>query len=382
MNILIDARLLGRGDRSGVGEYSSELIKELIRDNYKTNFKILYNGFNFPPPPIFWTERKNVKVLNFNIPNKFFNLSSRFFNFPNLQKIVSPDVLFSPHLSPLSLKNTPKVLTIHDLSFIRYPEFFSKSQRLWHYLQNARRQINESVAIIADSEFTKSDLVDLFKIRPDKISIVYPGLNSSFKVLSFEKELKNLFSFQKKYRLENPYLLYLGSFEPRKNIPAAIRAFNEIKKDSRFSDLELVAAGGAGWLSKNIYRAISLSPFSSAIKIIRDLIPEEKVFLYNKARAFVFPSFFEGFGFPPLEAQSCGVPVIASNRSSLPEILGDSALLVDPWKISELTDALKEVLLNNSLASELKKRGLENVRKFSWEKSASEILNIFYSICS
>ncbi|MDD4761913.1 MAG: glycosyltransferase family 1 protein [Candidatus Pacebacteria bacterium] len=379
MNILIDVRFLGKETMSGVGEYASSLIAELIKSSPEQNFKLLYNGWHKNPPPFLWTERKNVEIIDWNLPNKFFNLSSKIFNWPNIEKIARPNIAFSPHLQSLSLKNTPHVLTIHDLSFLHYPSFFSKSQRLWHFLQNCRAQSKKASHIITDSEFTKSDLIDFFKIPPEKISVVYPGINSSFRFLQTEKEKEDLNKFVKKQNLFNPYLLYLGSFEPRKNISAVIRAFNEVKKEKDFSELELVLAGSKEWLFDEVRREIFSSPFRNFIKIKNNIIPSERVFLYNEAKAFLYPSFFEGFGFPPLEAQSCGIPVIAGNRSSLPEILGDSAILVDPWKISELTFAIKKIMLEKNLSEDLKKRGLENVKKFNWTFSASKILKILSS---
>ncbi|MFA5173077.1 MAG: glycosyltransferase family 1 protein [Candidatus Paceibacterota bacterium] len=379
MNILVDVRLLGRESMSGVGEYASLLTTELIKSAPEHSFKLFYNGWRKNPPPFLWTERKNVEIIDWNLPNKFFNLSSKLFNRPNLEKIARPDIVFSPHLQSLSLKNTPRVLTIHDLSFLHYPSFFTKSQRFWHFLQNCRIQAEKASHIITDAEFTKSDIIDFFKIPPEKISVVCPGVNPDFRVISEEKDKDNLGKFKKKHGLLNPYLLFLGSFEPRKNLLAVISAFNEIKKEKDFSSLELVLAGSKEWLFGEAKKEIFSSPFRNFIKIKNDIVPSERVFLYNEAKAFLYPSFFEGFGFPPLEAESCGIPVIAGNRSSLPEILGDSAILIDPWKFSELVSAVKKIMLEKDLSAELSRRGLENVKKFSWPSSASKILKILSS---
>lgn len=365
---------------SGIGEYASSLVAEFLKTAPpEFHFKLLYNGWHKNPPPFLWTEKRNTEILDWNLPNKFFEISTRFLNYPDLKKIASPDVVFSPHFHSLFIKDAPRVLTIHDLSFLHYPNFFSSGQRLWHWIQNCEKQAESASHIITDTEFTKSDIIDAFKISPEKISVIYPGINPSFRVLKNEKEKDDLSRFIKKYGLFHSYLLYFGSFEPRKNISAIIRAFNEIKKENIFSDLELVLAGSKKWLFKKTEKEIFSSPFSNSIRLIENVIPSERVFLYNQAKAFLYPSFLEGFGFPPLEAESCGVPVVAGNRSSLPEILGDSAVLVDPWKISELVSAAKKILLEKNFSAELSRRGLENARRFNWSSSASAILKILSS---
>jgi len=376
MRILIDVRFLSTGKFSGIGEYAHNLISEMIVNNPEHHFILFYSGYRRPSPPINWTGRKNVSFIGWNIPNKLLNASLRFLNYPNLKKIAHPNIIFSPHFLNFPLSDTPRVLTIHDLSFIHHPQFFSKSQRFWHWFQDIQKQISSAHHIITDAHFTKDDLINTFNINPGKISVVPPGLKNDFKVLSSESEQDSLNRFKNKYNLNGPALLYLGALEPRKNITAVIRAFNLLKQDPQHQDLSLILAGSQSWLPQSFQVEIKKSPFNHDIKIIKNLVSADRVLLYNSCRAFVYPSFFEGFGFPPLEAQACGLPVVASDRTSLPEILNSSALLIDPWKVSQLADALSSVLSEGELRTKLINQGLENSKRFTWPATAQAIIKI------
>jgi glycosyltransferase involved in cell wall biosynthesis len=180
----------------------------------------------------------------------------------------------------------------------------------------------------------------------------------------------------KKYHLPKNFILYFGTIEPRKNISGLIRAFELLKeKNKDFKKVYLVIAGGKGWLFKNIFAMAARSKFAKHIIFTGFVSPEDKVYLYNLADLFVYPSFFEGFGFPPLEAMACGVPTITSNTSSLPEIAQDAALMVNPYDTDELAWAMEQVLSDVALRKELARRSLAQAKLFSWDKCARETLN-------
>ena len=174
-----------------------------------------------------------------------------------------------------------------------------------------------------------------------------------------------------------PYILYVGTLEPRKNIVSIIQAFDILKKKRDYRNLSLIIGGNFGWLYEEVESAIQSSSFHSSIKLLGPIEKDFINYLYNGAEVFVYPSFFEGFGFPPLEAQACGVPVIASNRTSLPEILKDSAILVDPWRIDDLVLALEEILGDEKLKDSLKEKGLENIKRFSWDEGVRGIFRVW-----
>jgi len=377
MTVLVDVRLLGTGEYSGVEEYTRHLISALISVPTPHRFLLFTSGVRQASLPTAWTCHPRVEVINWRLPNKIIDASFSFFNWPRVAERYGANVVLSPHFSYLASGRVPLVLTIHDLSFFHYPEFFSLRQRLWHF-RSAALQSRRAAHIIADSAFTKSDLTSLLGLPAERVSVVSPGLSPEFKPLPADSA--EILSCLRRRGLSFPYLLFVGSFEPRKNVDGLIRAFSLIKKDSAARDLHLVLIGGKSWRDDAIIQALHASSYRNDIIIFRNIVPEERVLLYNGASVFVYPSFFEGFGFPPLEAQACGVPVVSSNRTSLPEVLGDSALLVDPWEINKLAAAVISVLSDKNLNSGLKKKGITNAKRFSWDHTASQILSLISSL--
>jgi glycosyltransferase involved in cell wall biosynthesis len=370
--IVIDVRLLGRGRNSGIPEYTRELVDHFLSADSSNEFILFYPGWKKHPLPEKWRRHPRVSVYNLRTPNKLLDFSARFFQIPTLDTLIKSEVIFSPHFNNLITRKIPRVITFHDLSFLHHPDFFSARQRIWHWLQHYRKQATEASHIIAVSEFTKSDLINYLGVPENKISVIYSGVNEIFKPLP-EPEIRE---FQRKNNLEFPFILYLGTIEPRKNIEAIIRAFTIIKERSEFRSMRLVLAGQPGWLHKNVARAAKQSPFRDQIIFRAQIENRDRVFLYNAARVFVFPSFFEGFGFPPLEAQASGTPVIASDRTSLPEILNNSAYLINPWRVDELAVKLTTLLSSPTEQKRLRVEGIKNARRFEWQKTAQATLSI------
>jgi len=377
MKVLIDVRLLGRGGLSGIEEYTRELLTHIFESDKENHYALFYNGFKKTPLPQAWIEKKNVSVLDWKIPNKIFDAETRFLNRPKISDFTDADIIFSPHFNILNPGSIPRIITFHDLSFVHHPYFFNARQKLWHWIQNYQKQAYEAKKIIANSEFTKNDLINTLKIPENKIEVVYPGINPIFRKLNSEDE--NLNKFRREKKLEFPFILYLGTLEPRKNIAAIIRAFSLMVQDRKFRDLRLVLAGKPGWLHSGIIKEARNSPARDRIAFLGPVENRERVFLYNLAEGFVYPSFFEGFGFPPLEAQACGCPVVVSERTALAETIGKSGITADPWRVEALAEILKKILGQKTLRQELIKSGLENARKFTWEKAVHKILKIFNS---
>lgn len=376
MSILIDVRLLSRGGFSGIHEYTRQIVEHLIELDQENRYQLFYSGFNKNPLPESWLGRKNVSIIDWKMPNKLLDLGSRT-NIFKIEKFIKTNLIFSPHFNILRT-NLPRVITFHDLSFIHHPYFFNFRQRLWHWLQDYQKQAKEAARIIADSEFTKSDLMNAFKIPEEKITVIYPGVNPEFKKLKPEDAgLKN---FREKYKLDYPFVLYLGTLEPRKNIPAIIRTFSSIKTNPEFKNLKLILAGQPGWLYSDTLKEARNSPFKKGIVFWGKVENQDRIFLYNLCRVFVYPSFFEGFGFPPLEAQGCGAPVIVSNRTSLAETMTGSALLTDPWRIDEFSEKLKSILSDNTLRDNLINQGFQNAKRFSWNQTAKKTIELFKTL--
>ena len=245
---------------------------------------------------------------------------------------------------------------------------------------NVKKLVKRFSTIVAVSENTKRDIVELCGIDENKVKVIYAGVGEEYRRMADDQSLK-MAKVREKYKLPDKFILYLGTVEPRKNVEGIIRAYNEVRsKKLELRNINLVIAGGKGWKSKKIYREREESKFKDDIKFLGYIDPEDKVYLYNLASVFVYPSFYEGFGFPPLEAMACGLPVVASFASSLPEVVGDAALMVDPYNINDISRALKEILTNENLRNQLIARGLKRAGEFSWRKTADEYLKVLKNL--
>ena len=301
----------------------------------------------------------------------------------------NPNVMFFPNITFFSISSrTPYVLTFHDLSFEFFPHLFNNYRRIWHYLVNPREKAKGATKIITVSNSTAKDLASHYKIEEDKIEPIYLGLSSLFQKkptledfgikLSKYNNLADEWRIRKHYKIpENPFILYLGTIEPRKNLVSLIHAFSEFRQKSKLN-YDLVLAGSKGWSYKEIFHAIENSPFRKNIYITGPIKSVDRPALYRLANLFVFPSFFEGFGLPPLEALASGTPVICSGSTSLLEIFGDYALLVNPHDISELAWAIERGVSDTALRNSLAQKGLYYAKKFTWKKTATKTLETLY----
>lgn len=368
MTIFVDTRLLTKRRSTGVEEYTRLLVDHLLRLDRKNKYIFFYNGFRKVPFPDAW-RKSNVRVIESRIPNKALELSLRLFDFPCAEYFAKCDIYFSPHLNLLHTQNDKKrVIVFHDLSFEYYPEFFPLRKRFWHWEQDVRAEARRAGMVVAVSDFTRATLLEDFGLRAEHVVTIRSGIDLFYKPME-KKDIVRLHS--------DPFILTVGTLEPRKNIPLAIAAFYHLKERGDIKNLKLVIAGSSGWLSGSIEKEIAASPWRNDIIIQKDVSRDTLRVLYNTARAFLYPSFFEGFGFPPLEAQACGLPVVASNRASLPEILGVSACLVDPWRVEETVEALHALLTDDAFYKQYRILGFENARRFRWEDTAQDFLRLF-----
>lgn len=376
--VIIDVRLLSKGGSSGIEEYTTNLIDSLIAIPGDECYTLFYNGLSKVALPDRWSINPRVQIVSRNIPNKLLDFSLRFLRAPRLETLAGgASLVFSPHFNIVST-NLPHLVTFHDLSFLHHPDFFPYRKRMWHWSQGYKETARRATHFIAVSEFTKSDLQKFLNILEEKISVIHSGIHPSFRVI--DKKSDELLRFRQKHKLERPFVLYLGTLEPRKNIPALIRAFDLLASNSSFKDFELVLAGRVGWLPKELFNEVRRARHKNSIRFLGSPTSEERVLLYNLAEVFAYPSFFEGFGFQPLEAQACGVPVVASNRTSLPEILGTSARLVNPWSVDELHNEMRAILTNKSIRETLISDGIKNSRQFSWDRAAKKTIELYNKI--
>lgn len=370
MRILTDVRLLGRGAHSGIPVFTREVTERLIHQ-YDDSFELFYPGFRKEKLPNNWITHPRVSVLDWHIPNKVLDAANKWLHKPDISAHTKADIVFSPHLNNLTRGSLPRVLTVHDLSFVHHPEFFSPKQRFWHYLQNWHRQIQEAEHLIAVSHYTKEDIIKTLRINPEHISVAYPGISNEFRTL--DPHDTRLRMFQKRHQIQTPYFLYFGALEARKNVIQLIQAFDLLRTNPKYKGYHLILAGSPGYRAHEITQAVRRAKSAESIRILSRIADDERVLLYNGAVAFACTSFFEGFGFPTLEAQACGTPVIASNRTSFIETLGTSAELVNPWKPSELADALMGAATDTTIRARLISEGAKNASRFSWDDTTKHI---------
>lgn len=354
-NLVIDIRpLLPKNPPTGVPEYTRELLRSLLplldkRNDVRT---ILFSsGQERPDLSIFNAYKGLYQHYHLVVPNKLLNASFKILGWPRIDALVRNHykipakeliTVFAPNINLLPLsKNARLIITFHDLSFERYPFFLKSKEVAWHWVVNPYRLSMRAQKIIAVSQSTRQDVISRYGIPSKKIHVVYSGLAQGFAPV-------------KKRKTERHNILYLGSSEGRKNIASLLEAFKMLAKRLPGHELELVLAGPP-------HHTVSF---------------EQRIRLYQEASLFVYPSFFEGFGLPPLEAMRSGVPVISANTSSLPEAVGDAALMVNPHRPLQLAYAMESLLLDSTLKERYIKKGFEQAGKFSWEKAAQETLTI------
>lgn len=384
MKIGVDARVLMDKQYSGVSEYAANLLSAILRQDSSNEYRIFYNNRQPQEDKLNSWKKDNSEIKGLHYPNKFFNyFLQKILGWPKIDLFLGgTNVLFSPHFNFLRVSDKAKlVVTVHDLSFLRYPEFFSRRKNFWHGALGIKKLLARADRIVAVSNNTKHDLVEVLGLPEEKIKVIYSGNN--FRHIAEQNQVQvpdsNLSdSFLNKHQLKPRFILFLGNVEPRKNIIGLIGSY-ELLRQRRpdLANTQLVIAGKRGWKSRGIFVAGRSSLYQSDIKFLGYVSKQEKEILYRSAGIFVYPSFYEGFGFPPLEAISFGLPTVSSNISSLPEVLGKAAILIDPFNVAEISDAIEIALTDEAIRARLINLGKAQALTFFWEKTAREYLELF-----
>ena len=364
---------------AGIGRYTRELVRALVRIDQSSS----YHLFSAKAPKLRGAANPVPEAPNVNFRETWLSAKWLYRLWYRLRLPIPVqrftgeiDIYHSPDFVLPPVGNIPSVLTIHDLSFIHHPEAFTSS--LLNYLNSV---VPSSVArvnhILADSSATKKDLFDIWKVSKEKITVVYSGVNSSFKPITDKEEVGQL---RKKYELgDRPFMLSVGTLQPRKNYEMLIRAFRPVVESY---DHQLVIAGGFGWMYEQIQREVERQGLGQNIKLIGFVDDQDLPALYSQASLFLFPSLYEGFGLPILEAMACGVPVISSNASSLPEVASDAGLLIAPGDQELWTESIIELLNDSTRRAKMVAAGYLQARKFSWRKAAEQVLKIYHMLLS
>lgn len=362
MLIGIDASRATASQRTGTENYSLYLVRALLALGSSHRFRLY---FNQPPEPNLFliSNRVEQRILPFARMWSHLRLGWEVRRHP-------PDVLFVPsHVLPVAYCG-PSVATVHDLGYLHYPQAHPTLQR-WYLDWSTRLNARQAKVVVADSQATLADLERFYGTSSDKIQVAYPA-GSALERVTDETVLAEC---RERYRTGRRYVLYLGSLQPRKNLSGLVRAFGlAVRELELAADISLVLAGKQGWLPEDLAGIARAEGVAERV-VLTGYVPESDLAaLLCGALVYVLPSFYEGFGLPVLEAMSCGTPVICSNVSSLPEVAGDAALLVDPSDTASLAEAIACICADEQLRQGMVNRGLSRAAQFSWHACAEQVM--------
>jgi glycosyltransferase involved in cell wall biosynthesis len=396
MLIGIDASRATRAQRTGTEAYSLHLIRALIETGCDHQFRLYMPA---PPAPGLVGVESEVGSREYGTAPNLQPLTPpgprgaagtgnpqpevRIMPFPRLWTHLRlawevdrhpPDVLFIPaHVMPLVCP-VPAAVTVHDLGYLHYPEAHRPLDR-WYLDWTTRRHARLAARIIADSQATRADLIRHYRADPERIAVVYPGRIES---LGRVNDPAAIAAVTARYGVSGDYLLYLGTLQPRKNLVRLVEAFARLPSPA--SECQLVLAGKRGWLYNNLFAHVESLGLSGRVLFPGYVADEDKAALISGATALVYPSLYEGFGLPVLEAMACGTPVLTSNVSSLPEVAGDAALLVEPLEVDAIAAGMAHLMADAELRRSLVEKGYAQLRKFSWAHAARQVLEVLESL--
>lgn len=366
MRFGIDARLLFY-QRGGISQYIFHLIQalgELDQENQYLLFASQRDNNDYRPQSTsnfyqlqVWTPCHNrLEKWSLGIELSLHNLK----------------VLHSPDFIPPSFGAKRRLITVHDLNFLLFPKFVSPESHRYY-----TRQISWAVKVAdhisADSNHTRLDLIERLKVPPEKITTIHLAANPLY---SIPRPKTAIESTLKKNNLPHGYLLFVGALIPRKNIETLILAYHQLLHEYQ-ENIPLVIVGDPGWRSEKVALTIADLNLEKHVRILNDVSDNELANLYSAAGVFALPSYYEGFGLPPLEAMHCGCPVIVSNRGSLPEVVGDAGIILEPDDVDKWTESLMAVLSKQEMREKLIAAGNEQVKKFTWHKTAESTLKLY-----
>jgi glycosyltransferase involved in cell wall biosynthesis len=363
MRIGIDARLVYYS-QAGIGQYIMHLINGLAKIDSKNEYVVLQSRKD---------ESNILKQPNFKRVSLWTPSHHRLERFSlNVELMrLGLDLLHSPDFIPPHRPSCKSVITVHDLAFMLYPHFLTKESA--HYYGHIDQAVRWTDHIIAVSHSTKRDVVEHLGVPEDKITVVHEATNPIFRPIDRVQAQERV---RERYGVDGPFILFVSTIEPRKNVSTLLRSVWQLGECYK-EDVRLVMAGGKGWLFEDVFALMNELKLDDRVHLLGQVPNEDLLDLYNAAEMLAHPAFYEGFGLPPLEAMACGLPVIVSNVASLPEVVGDAALLIDPHDVDELTVALWRVLNDDELRQEMQEKGLRQAERFSWERAARETVDIY-----
>lgn len=369
MRITIDYTSAVR-QKAGIGRYTRNLVAALADADRSNEYTLFCAGEG--PAPARWPA--NFRVRETRVSSRALAVGWHRLHLPvTVERFCgAADVFHSPDYTLPPLKTARGVVTIHDLSFLRVPECADPGLR--DYLtENVPRAVRRASRILVDSNNTKQDVVELLHVPADKVSVIHAGVEPRFRPT---RDLEEFARVRNRYRLPELFVLFVGTIEPRKNLSRLITAYSDFRRQTGLPH-QLVISGAKGWLYNQIFEQVTREGLSEDILFPGFVDDEDLPMLYTLADLFVFPSLYEGFGLPPLEAMACGTPVVASDNSSLPEVLGQAALLVPAEDTTAITDAMARVLGDANVRTRLADLGRAQAARFTWSGAAHELIDAY-----
>lgn len=371
MKIGIDGNEANVERKVGISEYAYELLVQFAKlATAETRFEVYLKE---PPRPEMPRENEFFSYKIFGPRKLWTQFGLPFKLFTTFRK---PDVFFTPsHYAP-RFSPIPTAISIMDVSYLRFPELFAKKDL--YQLQNwTAYSVKKAKRVFTISESSKNDILEEYHLKKNCVVVTYPGIKSS---VTLSPMVYGMNQLKTNYHIGDNYFLFVGTLQPRKNIVRLIEAFSLVLKKEKSKDLQLLIVGKKGWQYEDILAAPEKYGVSESVKFLDFVSDDELSILYKNAIAYVLPSLYEGFGLPVLEAYQNGCPVITSNVSSLPEAAGDGALYVDPKDSKEIAKAMEKMMNDSALRKKLIEKGKEQLKKFSWEKTAKETLAVLEQI--
>lgn len=357
---------------AGIGRYTRDLIRAAVSLDSAHEFVLL--GPYGAQPPSWLTGYPRVRWTTLPAPSRAMGALWHRLKFPApAEWITGPvDLFHAPDYLAPPCRQARQVITVHDLSFLRHPEYADPA--LARFLSSTvPGAVRRAALVLADSEFTRSELLSLLNLPPSRVAVVYGGVGPEFHPPG---DSDGTAAVARRYDLEAGYVLFVGRIEPRKNIGTLLKAYR-LLVDQKDEAGTLVIAGGRGWLYEPIFRLADELRLAEHVRFLGHVPDPDLPALMSGASVFVFPSYYEGFGLPPLEAMACGTPVVAGDAGSLPEVLGDAALMVPPEDVGALAAAIRRAQTDKSLRDQLRARGLDRAARFTWDAAAKQLLDAY-----
>jgi glycosyltransferase involved in cell wall biosynthesis/2-polyprenyl-3-methyl-5-hydroxy-6-metoxy-1,4-benzoquinol methylase len=373
MKIAIDISLTG-GESAGVGSYTRGLLEGLAAIDEENEY-VLYSYVDLQPPDPALPHRPNFSLRRLSLEEDHWERIWSRAELPPKETLEAVNIIHSPFFNAPKEHYGALVVTIYDLSFLLQPQFHTEANRL-HCLQGTLNAALYADRIITISLHSKKDLVEYFSIPEDRIRVIYPAPR---KVYYPERNIDVIRATLERLEIYHNFILFVGSLEPRKNLKSLLQAYAMYVKRHSGREL-LVVAGAKGWLNQDISQVVADLGLEERVKFLGYVQESDLRALYSVAKVFVYPSIYEGFGLPPLEAMACGAPVITSNTSALPEVVGDAAILIDPYDSEKLCQAMRAVLCDAEGRSKMRQQSLERAKLFTWERTAQETLVLYQEV--